>query len=97
MEMATNHAKDNDHYYVWATLLLHKGIIPSCYFDDSFSSASAVEAWEQCANIVRGNIQQQAGGAILLEKVGRQLSGHYFGQTILDPANSRSRGSDRLA
>ncbi|KAJ5782687.1 hypothetical protein N7457_004461 [Penicillium paradoxum] len=88
METAISDAKAQERYEMCATLLLHKGITLSCYSGDISHSEKAVQAWTECSQLILKNITQLSTGAILLDKVGRQLSAYYFEQAINDLPNA---------
>ncbi|PWY76800.1 hypothetical protein BO83DRAFT_436284 [Aspergillus eucalypticola CBS 122712] len=90
MQTATENAKAQNRVKTWTTLLLHKGMALACYSDDPYHADQAVKSWTECADTIMEELKYQSAGAILLDRVGRQLGCHYFTQTLKDPDNAET-------
>ncbi|GAQ34147.1 hypothetical protein AKAW_00047 [Aspergillus niger] len=90
MQTAIENAKAQNRVKTWATLLLHKGRAFACYSDDPSHADQAVKAWTECAEIIMEKLKYQSAGAILLDRVGRQLGCYNFTQTLNDPGNAET-------
>ncbi|GFN15852.1 hypothetical protein AtubIFM56815_002741 [Aspergillus tubingensis] len=88
IQTAIENAKAQNRVKTWITLLLHKGIAYACYSDDPSHADQAVKAWTECAEIIMEKLKYQSAGAILLDRVGRQLGCYYFTQTLKYPDNA---------
>ncbi|GLA75150.1 hypothetical protein AtubIFM55763_006416 [Aspergillus tubingensis] len=90
MQTAIENAKAQNRVKTWTTLLLHKGMALACYSDDPYHADQAVKSWTECADTIMEKLKYQSAGAILLDRVGRQLGCHYFTQTLKDPDNAET-------
>ncbi|RAH61964.1 hypothetical protein BO85DRAFT_465807 [Aspergillus piperis CBS 112811] len=94
MQTAIENAKAQNQARTWAMLLLHKGIALACYSETSSHADQAAKAWTDCAEIILRKLKYQSAGAILLDKVGRQLGCHYFTQTLKNPDRAERYSAD---
>ncbi|PYH39336.1 uncharacterized protein BO87DRAFT_412232 [Aspergillus neoniger CBS 115656] len=88
IQTAIENAKAQNRVKTWTTLLLQKGMAYACYSDDPSHADQAVKAWTECAETIINKLKYLSAGAILLDRVGRQLGCYYFTQTLKDPDNA---------